>query len=133
MIYLLDTNACIRFLNGRSANLARKLSAVSQFDIATCAIVRAELFYGSKKSRKSATNLAIQEAFLNSFVSLPFDDKAADIYADIRAQLEKAGTQIGPNDYLIASIALANKLILVTHNTKEFSRVSGLSLEDWEL
>jgi tRNA(fMet)-specific endonuclease VapC len=67
---------------------------------------------------------------VSEFVSLPFDDQSAVIYGQIRAQLAVSGTPIGPNDLLIASIALANNLILVTHNTREFSRVEGLRLED---
>lgn len=67
---------------------------------------------------------------MSEFVSLPFDDQSAVIYGQIRAQLAVSGTPIGPNDLLIASIALANNLILVTHNTREFSRVEGLRLED---
>jgi tRNA(fMet)-specific endonuclease VapC len=70
---------------------------------------------------------------LNRFISLPFDDQSAIIYGQIRAQLVASGTPIGPNDLLIASIALANNLILVTHNTREFIRVEGLRLEDWEI
>ena len=62
-----------------------------------------------------------------------FDDAAANAYSDIRAKLEKAGKPIGPNDMLIAAIAVANDLILVTHNTAEFSRIQGLKLEDWEI
>ncbi|HEV3257827.1 MAG TPA: type II toxin-antitoxin system VapC family toxin, partial [Gemmataceae bacterium] len=63
--------------------------------------------------------------------SLPFDDAAAAHYAPLRADLESKGTPIGPNDYQIAAIALANNVTLVTHNTQEFSRVVGLFLEDW--
>ena len=133
MIYLLDTNTCVRFLNGRSPNLYLKLPSVPVADIAVCSVVKGELYFGSKKSNRPASNLAKQQAFLNNFVSLPFDDLAADIYADIRAQLEIAGTPIGANDYLIASIALSHNLILVTHNTREFNRVPGLRLEDWEI
>ncbi|MCB0293257.1 MAG: PIN domain-containing protein, partial [Calditrichaeota bacterium] len=66
------------------------------------------------------------------FISLPFDDSAAEKYGEIRATLEKAGTPIGPNDLFIAAIAAANKTILVTHNTREFRRVVELTLEDWE-
>lgn len=61
-----------------------------------------------------------------------FDDKAAIEYGQIRAYLERQGTPVGPIDTLIAAIALANNLILVTHNTAEFSRVPGLKIEDWE-
>lgn len=70
---------------------------------------------------------------MSEFVSLPFDDQSAVIYGQIRPQLAAPGTPIDPNDLLIASIALANNLILVTHNTREFSRVEGLRLEDWEI
>ena len=76
--------------------------------------------------------LANQQRFLNLFTSLPFDDDAASVYGDIRAYLAQQGTPIGSNDLQIAAIALNRNLILVTHNTREFSRVPGLSWEDWE-
>ena len=60
------------------------------------------------------------------------NDYCAKIYSKIRADLAKTGTPIGSNDILIASIALANNLILVTHNLREFSRIEGLTIEDWE-
>jgi len=63
---------------------------------------------------------------------LPFEDAAAEKYAKARAHLAALGTPIGPNDLLIATIALAHGLIVVTHNTAEFGRVPGLSIEDWE-
>jgi tRNA(fMet)-specific endonuclease VapC len=85
------------------------------------------------RSNNPARSLAQHQDFLNRFISLPFDDQSALIYGQIRAQLAASGTPIGPNDLLIASIALANNLILVTHNTREFSRVEGLRLEDWEI
>jgi tRNA(fMet)-specific endonuclease VapC len=66
------------------------------------------------------------------FPSLPFDDEAAEHYGRIRAELTTEGTPIGGNDFLIAAIALANGLTLVTHNTREFARVTGLTIEDWE-
>ena len=72
------------------------------------------------------------QVFCRQFQSLPFDDRAADEYGRIRAHLAGLGTLIGPNDLLIASIALANGLILVSHNTREFSRVPGLKLDDWQ-
>jgi len=133
MRYLLDTNTCIRYLNGRSPNVIARVRATTRSDITICAIVKAELFAGAEKSQQPAKNLAGQRLFLDQFISLPFDDAAAVIYVKIRATLEKAGTPIGPNDLLIAAIALANGLTLVTHNTREFSRIAGLSLEDWEL
>ncbi len=70
--------------------------------------------------------------FFLPFLSLPFDDVAAEICGRIRAALATAGTPIGPYDFESAAIALANTLTLVTHNTRKFSRVPGLLLEDWE-
>jgi tRNA(fMet)-specific endonuclease VapC len=84
------------------------------------------------RSNNPVKSLQIQQEFLQQFVSMPFDDAAAMVYGTIRANLAKAGTPIGPNDLQIAAIALANELTLVTHNTREFSRIQGLKLEDWE-
>ena len=84
---------------------------------------------------KSATplkNLAKLTPFLSQFTSLPFDSEAAYEFGRIRADLAKAGTPIGPYDLQIAAIALVGRLILITHNTREFSRIAGLQLEDWE-
>ena len=133
MIYLLDTNTCIRYLNGSSAKVTNRLQAISPDDIAICSIVKAEMFYGARRSSKPAQTRAAQEAFLSQFASLPFDDNAADAYSQIRAQLAVLGTPIGPNDMMIAAIALVHNLIAVTHNTREYKRVAGLVLEDWEL
>lgn len=72
------------------------------------------------------------QTFFDGLSSLPFDDAAAAHYGEIRAALERVGTPIGPIDLLIASIARANSLILMTHNTREFGRVAGLDLDDWE-
>ena len=79
-----------------------------------------------------AANLALIATLRQQFVSLPFDDRAAEEYGKVRAHLTALGTPIGPNDLMIAAIALANQLTLVTHNTAEFSRVPGLTLEDWQ-
>lgn len=98
-----------------------------------CSVVKAELFYGARRSSNPDRSIAQQQDFLNRFISLPFDDQSAIIYGQIRAGRAASGTPIGPNDLLIASIALANNLILVTHNTREFSRVEGLRLEDCEI
>jgi tRNA(fMet)-specific endonuclease VapC len=132
MRYLLDTNACIRYLNGRSESLRQQIAARSPEDIGLCSVVKAELFYGARKSRNPQRSLEKQQQFVNHFVSLPFDDKAADVYSRIRVELEQAGTPIGPNDLMIAAIAAANDVTLITHNTREFGRVKGLKIEDWE-
>ena len=132
MIYLLDTNACIIYLNRPISGVRLRLELLSPQDIAVCSVVKAELFYGAMRSNNPERTLASQEVFLNNFVSLPFDDAAARVYGRIRAELAVLGTPIGPNDLQIAAIALVNNLILVTHNTGEFSRVNGLQFEDWE-
>ena len=76
--------------------------------------------------------MAGQRQFLGLFISLPFDDTAAEHYGQIRADLTTRGTPDGGNDLLIAAVALANDLTLVTHNTNEFMRIVGLKIEDWE-
>ena len=133
MTHLLDSNVCIRYLNGRSVSIRNSLAAMTPNAVGVCSIVKAEMFAGAMRSTDPARTRLKQQAFLVQFVSLPFDDAAAEVYAIIRAQLEAAGTPIGPYDLQIAAIALANGLTLVTHNTREFSRVPGLLLEDWEI
>lgn len=97
-----------------------------------CSVVKAELFYGAAKSQHPERTRQSQHLFLQPFRSLDFDDRSAEHYATIRAELERQGTPIGPNDLMIAAIALANELTLVTANQSEFSRVPGLIQECWE-
>lgn len=132
MIYLLDTNVCIKYLNGQSDKIVKKISSLSPDDIVICSVVRAELFAGAYKSKSFQKTYKKLITFLNVFPSLPFDVEDSDIFGNIRAELEKKGQPIGPLDLQIASIALSNNLILVTHNTKEFSRIKKLKIEDWE-
>jgi tRNA(fMet)-specific endonuclease VapC len=86
-------------------------------DVVVCSVVKAEMFAGAAKSDFAEVTRQKQERFLRPYRSLPFDDVAANAYAILRAQLEVSGRPIGPNDMLIAVIAIANNLILVTHNT----------------
>ncbi|MDY6803698.1 MAG: type II toxin-antitoxin system VapC family toxin [Cyanobacteriota bacterium] len=132
LVYLLDTNVCIVYLKNRNSRVNRYYNTIESDKIAVCSVVKSELFYGSMKSNNPQKSLNIQLVFLRQFVSLPFDDSCAEIYGKVRADLEKKGTPISSNDIQIASIALANNLILVTHNVREFSRVEGLTIEDWE-
>ncbi|MGH9835904.1 MAG: type II toxin-antitoxin system VapC family toxin [Blastocatellia bacterium] len=133
MTYLLDTNVCIRLLNNSSPKAAQRLASVNPLEVFICSIVKAELFYGAYKSQKKATNLTNVNAFCSQFISLPFDDPASEISGRERARLATLGTPIGLHDLLIAAIALANQATLVTHNTREFGRVAGLQIEDWEI
>lgn len=132
MSFLLDTNACIAHLTGRSPALTKRLRERTPSDVAICAIVRAELLFGAKKSQRVAENLARVERFVAPFVCFPFDDAAAAEYAEIRAELERRGAPIGPNDLLIASIARARGLTVVTANVGEFGRVPGLAVANWQ-
>ena len=133
MKYLLDTNVCVRYLNGEPITLLRRLQATDLEDIVVSSVVKMELFYGAMKSRNPHASWIRQQKFLEVLVSLPFDDIAALIAGRIRAQLATLGTPIGFNDLLIASITLSHDLTLVTHNVGEFSRIEGLHIEDWEL
>ncbi len=132
MKYLLDTNTIIRYLNGRAPNVRTKVKATPATDLATSAVVIAELLYGSAKSANPVRALAVQDQFLALIGFVPFDRLAAEVYEPMRATLERQGTPIGANDLLIGATALAHNLILVTHNTREFGRIAGLTIEDWE-
>jgi tRNA(fMet)-specific endonuclease VapC len=132
MRYSLDTNTCIRYLNGRSLAIRQKLPTVPARDIVVCSVVRGELAYGAAKSLTPEASTARQARFLKPYVTLSYDDAAAQEFGRIRAYLETAGTPIGPYDLQIAAIALLHELIVVTHNTREFRRIPSLKVEDWE-
>ena len=131
MKYFLDTNICIYFLKGLYPNLRDKILTKNPESIVIPSIVKAELLYGAEKSQQREQNLAKINEFLLPFQVGSFSDQQTTAYASIRSDLEKEGKPIGPNDTIIASIVLSNDGVLVTHNTKEFSRVSGLKFEDW--
>jgi len=83
-------------------------------------------------SSDPARNLRVLRRFSDPLASLPLDDASSEAYGAIRFELERSGLPIGANDLLIAATAVAHDAVLVTHNVREFSRVPGLSLEDWE-
>lgn len=135
MSHLLDTNSFIEHLrHGPASKVTLRMAAAPAGSVYLCAVVLAELVYGALRSgaAQQASNLALVAQLRQQFVSLPFDDRAAEEAGKIRAHLAAMGTPIGPNDLLIAATALANGMTLVTHNTIEFSRVPGLTLEDWQ-
>ncbi|BAY90813.1 MULTISPECIES: type II toxin-antitoxin system tRNA(fMet)-specific endonuclease VapC [unclassified Tolypothrix] len=132
MAYLLDTNACIQILNSANSPVTQKILSIPSQDIYLCTVVYSELYYGAYKSANVNRNLSHLENLFAEFAVLPLDIQAAKIAGNIRANLNALGTPIGANDLLIAAIALANDLTLVTHNTREFSRIDGLKYEDWE-
>jgi len=130
-MYLLDTNTCIHFLNGSSASIKQQLQNSTPNEIVLCSVVKAELLYGARYSQKVEANLQRLKQFFVPLSSLSFDDRSAEEYAQIRADLTRQGKLIGPNDLMIAAIARAHDAILVTNNTAEFQRVANLRLVDW--
>ena len=129
-MWVLDTNTLIYFFKGEG-RVAEALFARRPADIGIPAIVLYELQVGIAKS-SSPEKRTEQLAELTSVVQvLPFHQQEARAAADVRAELEKKGTPIGPYDTLIAGTALAHGAVLVSRNTREFARVAGLRVEDW--
>jgi tRNA(fMet)-specific endonuclease VapC len=131
MPFLLDSNFCFTLLRNKNSPGWKRLNAVLANEVLLSAVVEAELLTGAAKARDPIQATTEVQAFISNFVRLPFDSAAARVYAAIRAELESKGTPIGPNDFLIAATALHNQLTLITANTREFSRVPGLLVEDW--
>ncbi len=128
MKYLIDTDICIFALRQRMGVLERLLHE-SPDDIAVGAMTEAELTFGAIKSAHPERAKPQIRAFLEPVMVLPFDSEAAQKHAEIQFAIRS--TPIGERDMVIAAVAVANGLTLVTHNTREFSRVEGLALEDW--
>ena len=129
MIYLLDTNALTALLRGHP-NVRAIANQHDVSDIVLSSIITHEYYYGAfYGSRTESTLYRIDEL---PFARLDFTDDDARRAGQVRAALRGRGTPIGPYDVLIAGQALARGLVLVTHNVAEFSRVEGLSIEDWE-
>ncbi|MEX2174161.1 MAG: PIN domain-containing protein [Pirellulaceae bacterium] len=115
--YLLDTNVCI---------------ALDPTDLFLCPIVLGELYYGAFRSINPSRHLTLLGKLIALVRYAPYDHAAAEAYGRLRAHLSAQGTPIGPHDMQIASIAVALRMVVVTHNVAEFSRVPGLIVEDWQ-
>lgn len=131
MKYCLDTNTVIYYLKGSYPAIKEHLLTVRPKEIYIPEIVYAELLYGVSRSQQKAQNAARHEAFVKPFTRLSSNAKVSPHYADIRTDLSERSELIDPNDLLIAAIARSHSMTLVTNNTKEFSRVTGLKIEDW--
>lgn len=131
-MFLLDSNVCIQYANGTSESVVRNFVKQPSEEIALCSIVKAELLFGARRNQQVEKKLLRWKRFFTRLQSLPFDDSCAETYSKVRRELGRQGNIIGPNDLLIASIALTHHATLVTNNTREFSRVSNLRLEDWQ-
>ena len=128
--YLLDTNILSDLLRNPGGHSARRLAVVGDPAVCTSVVVACEIRYGAIKKRPPGLAERV-EILLQSLEILPLDKEVDRHYAEIRWQLERLGTPIGPNDLLIAAHARALDLIVVTDNVEEYARVPGLSIENW--
>ncbi|MCP9825317.1 type II toxin-antitoxin system VapC family toxin [Synechococcus sp. EJ6-Ellesmere] len=127
---LLDTNICIYIINAKPVAVLERFKHHRLGEIGLCSVVAAELAFGVAKSG-SARNRQALEMFLAPLTILPFDERAAWAYGDLRAELEGRGTPIGSLDTMIAAHALSQQATLITNNTREFAQVPGLHVENW--
>lgn len=127
---LLDTNICIYIINVKPPEVLARFHRYPLGEIGLSSVVAAELAHGVAKSGSSRNRQAL-EMFLAPLELMPFDDRAVWAYGQLRADLERRGQSIGAMDTMIAAHALSLNALLVTNNTREFSRVAGLHLENW--
>ena len=130
-MFLLDTNICIYAINGRHPMLSEKLLSIHPSEIFISSITVGEMEYGAAKSHWGERTKQIMHAFLANYDILPFTDQDAALFGAFRAQLASTGITVGVLDVMIAAQGVSNNLTLVTHNTREFIRIPGISLDDW--
>ena len=130
-MYLLDTNICIFAINRRLPSFIERIRNQSRTGIHISSLTIAELEYGVENSKKIEDNRIALLKFISPFSILNYDDFDAIKYGKLKSGLRKAGMLIGPIDMLLASQALSKDLVLVTNNVAEFSRIEGLTIEDW--
>lgn len=128
---MLDTNICIYAIKHKPEQVFIRLQEHDPIDICISSVTYAELVHGVEKSKAVEENRVALTLLLANIEIMNFDSLAAESYGKIRADLEKAGTPIGPLDMMIAGHAKALGYMVVTNNTKEFERVKGLKLENW--
>ena len=131
MRYMLDTNICIYSIKHKPEQVFQRLQEHDPSEICISSVTYAELVHGVEKSQAVEKNRLALTLLLANIEILDFDAAAAEAYSKIRADLEKNGTPIGPLDMMIAGHAKSLNYTVVTNNSKEFSRVIGLKLENW--
>lgn len=131
MRYMLDTNICIYAIKHKPEQVLLRLQEHDPAEICISSVTYAELMHGVQKSQAVDKNRLALALLLANIDILNFDAAAAESYGEIRAELEKQGTPIGPLDMMIAGHAKSLNHIVVTNNIKEFSRIKGLKLENW--
>jgi tRNA(fMet)-specific endonuclease VapC len=128
---MLDTNTCVDLIRLRNDRVLRRMQRFRPDDLCVSSVTLSELEYGAAKSANPQRNRLALAEFMTPLSVLPYDDAAAPVYGRVRAELERAGTPIGPLDTMIAAHALSLDLILVTDNEREFRRVAGLKVQNW--
>lgn len=131
MKYFIDTNIISYIIKGKYPKIIDHLKKVPAQSIVIPSIVKAELEFGARNSGNYEKIIIPYMQFLEPFDIKDFDNDSAYFYGQIRQELTEKGTLVGPNDLCIAAIVLANNGTLITHNTKEFSRIEDLRIEDW--
>lgn len=131
MQYLLDTNICIYIIKKKPIVVLKKFMEFDIGQICISSVTYAELMYGIEKSQYPEKNRSALEQFTVPLKIVPFEEKAACCYGQMRAQLERSGLPIGALDLMIAAHAYCLNAVLVTNNVKEFSRLSQLKIENW--
>ncbi len=128
--WMLDTNILSDLIRNPRSALMQRLDAILPDAVCTSIVVACELRFGACRKNSDVLKRRVEQ-LLDALVILPLDPPADRHYADIRASLERAGTPIGSHDLFIAAHARSRDMTLVTHNIREFARVTGLRLEDW--
>ena len=128
---MLDTDICSRVMKRSDPSLIKKLSGVPNTKVCVSVVTKAELLYGIRVSPDPHRDGKAVGAFLTYVEAVDLPDAAAAHYAHIRSDLKRKGELIGANDLFIASHARCLDLTLITNNTREFSRVEGLKIENW--
>ena len=131
MIVFLDTSICVLALRRSCPWVGERVKSMSAELVKVPTIVMAELILGAFKSPRPGETMQAVREFLRPFETVPFCSRCAMEYGRLRADLERRGISIGPNDMIIAATVLAHGGTLVTHNLREFRRVAGLGIEDW--
>ncbi|MBN3947243.1 MAG: type II toxin-antitoxin system VapC family toxin [Nostoc sp. NMS7] len=132
MTYLLDTDTCIYWIKDINS-VINKVREIGWEEICICSITVAELYYGAYKSQRVVENLTRAEDFIKNLLVLPLTYPALKKYGELKAELRRIGQIIAEFDLLIASVAVAENYTLVTNNTRHYSRIYNLHLENWIL
>jgi tRNA(fMet)-specific endonuclease VapC len=128
--YMLDTNICIHVIKNRPEGLRERFNRLAD-QLCISAVTLAEIIYGAEKSARQTENIKVVEQFAARLDVLPFGERAATHYGQIRADLERADHPIGLHDMMIGGHARSEGLTLVSNNVREFQHIEGLRIDNW--